>query len=272
MTMLPNDPRMDVVLVAYRAMRPAPPDVRLDELGAVCPVDDTMLMDELRGLCCPTCLAWWDRRGRAGMWLADDRGLAAAVVAEDDLEAAGLLAADDRRTCHTCQVWASPAHVASWAHWSAIDKAADTVTPEDVVTYPELGEPVDGCSDPICRAVCGNCRPWLWPDGLDHDVDQVVLDGQLVDEPADDVTQRLRRLDRRCAGAVAAAVVVAGSGYAAGRVMRPYEHLVPDALIWALAGLLFAAGAVVLAVALLLRWRDARRFAGTDLGEVSDGR
>jgi hypothetical protein len=46
MTMLPNDPGMDVVMATYRAMRLAPPNVRLNEIGAVCPIDDTVVPDE----------------------------------------------------------------------------------------------------------------------------------------------------------------------------------------------------------------------------------
>jgi hypothetical protein len=138
---LPND-----LVVTYRAMLPAPPDVRLDEIGAVCPVDDTVLTVGLRGWCCPTCLAWWDLRGRCGMWLTDDRALAAEVAGED--------------------------------------------------------------------------------------VDPMVFDGQLVDEH--DESARLRRLDRRCALAVAVATVC-GVGYSVGWLSRPWAHLVPDSVVWAVA-------------------------------------
>ena len=138
-----------------------------------------------------------------------------------------------------------------------------------LVTGPELDVLVGGCDVVSCRVVCGNCRPSLAVPV--HDVHGSVPDGQIVDEPADDAA-RLRRLDRRCAAVVAVTVIV-GAGYTAGRAIGPDEHLVPDALVWALAGLLFAAGVVLLAVALLLRWRDARRPAGTELlGEVCDGR
>lgn len=164
----------------WRGIYPTPPEVRF-EVGPFCPLDDTHLhrepLNERPGWMCPTCLAWWDLRGRHGRWLA-------------------------------------------------------------------------------ARTVEGQVL--------------AVVDG----DPA--AVARLRRVDRWAAGAVGAGAV-AGLGYAAGRAVRPHADLVPDDLIWALAGVLAAAAVVLLVVAVLLRWHDARRYAGNELlgptgSEVSDGR
>jgi hypothetical protein len=45
--------------------------------------------------------------------------LAKALADDDDAEDRGMHA-DDRRTCHTCQTWATEAHLNSDAHWKAI--------------------------------------------------------------------------------------------------------------------------------------------------------
>jgi len=239
MTMLPYPERMpehgmDVVVAAYRAIVAVPPPVPLTEIGAVCPIDDTMLSRERSGWSCPTCLACWDEQGRGGMWLGDGQALTAAVVAEDDLEAAGLLAADDRRTCHICRVWINPGHTASTEHWAAIDAAAATVS------WQELTEVA--CPVPVPDGVHGMCwRPRPCPDHDNaHEGLVVLADEQpAVDE---DATARLRRLDRRCALTIGI-TAGGGFGFAAGRIALPWAHLVPDTVVWALAG-----GLVVVAV------------------------
>src|SRR4051794_11345428 len=117
MTIQSDEPGMDAVVAAYRQTCPGPPDLRLDDVGAVCPVDDTILIEELDGWSCPTCLAWWNQLGCSGLWLSG-AGWFAAWVTEDVLGAPGLLPAAGGRPCHTCRTWVNAAHVAAGAaHW-----------------------------------------------------------------------------------------------------------------------------------------------------------
>lgn len=109
------------------------------------------------------------------------------------------------------------------------------------VNFP-AGEPVNGCDDVACRAVCGNCRPRLDPPAIDN---------PLVDAPA---TEQVRRVDRRCALLVAAAAVVAGAGYGTGRALRPYQPLVGDALMLLVLSLILF-GLLLMGAGALLAWR-----------------
>ncbi|MGC9670973.1 hypothetical protein ACNTMW_31050 [Planosporangium sp. 12N6] len=247
--------------LVWRGVYRVPPDVRLDTVGPYCPLDDSVLLVEPSGWCCPRCGAVWDVRGRHGQWLTAATVLERLIVAEDAAETAGMLTADERQTCHTCRTWASAEHTASAAHWAAVDAAADRVTDA------ELAETV--CMVAAPDGVRGMCwRPRPCPD---HE----VLAGEVVDEPA----ARLRRVDRLLAATIGAGVV-AGAGYGTGHLVRPWGHAVPDEVVWALVGALAIAGAAGVAVALLWRWLDACRGVGavdepgvaTAEGEVPDGR
>lgn len=53
-----------------------PPDLRLDDVGAVCPIDDMVLVTTRpAGLACPECLAVWPMDGRDGRWVDSVPGL-----------------------------------------------------------------------------------------------------------------------------------------------------------------------------------------------------
>ncbi|MFI5837723.1 hypothetical protein ACIA5A_29000 [Micromonospora sp. NPDC051300] len=45
-----------------------PPPLRLDDVGALCPLDDVVLIQAPEGWACPSCGAGWDREGRDGRW------------------------------------------------------------------------------------------------------------------------------------------------------------------------------------------------------------
>jgi hypothetical protein len=92
--------------------RPLPPDVRWD-LGAFCPLDDTLLQPEPAGWSCPSCGAAWDHASDHGWWLTAGTDLAARLQAEDALQAAGLVTDEQRSTCSTCSAWVTFDHTAS---------------------------------------------------------------------------------------------------------------------------------------------------------------
>lgn len=89
--------------------RPLPPDVRWD-LGAFCPLDDTLLQPESSGWSCPACGAAWDHAGDRGWWLTSGTDLAARLTTEDALQEAGLVTDEQRSTCPTCRVWVTFGH------------------------------------------------------------------------------------------------------------------------------------------------------------------
>lgn len=91
-----------------------PPDVRWD-LGAFCPLDDTLLQTEPAGWSCPSCGAVWDHAGDHGWWLTGGTDLAARLAAEDALQEAGLVTNEQRSTCSTCRAWVTFDHTASHA-------------------------------------------------------------------------------------------------------------------------------------------------------------
>jgi hypothetical protein len=72
------------------------------------------------------------------------------LVAEDADEDAGCLAADDRRTCHTCQTWATPEHVTSAEHRQTIDVASRRVTDAEM-------------AEVACMATVPDYGKCLWP-------------------------------------------------------------------------------------------------------------
>ena len=75
----------------WREIYPAPKDVRLEKNGMWCPMDTTVaLRPQLHGWLCPTCLAWWDVRGRDGRWVTDHRVIDGEVGADLTAEAARL--------------------------------------------------------------------------------------------------------------------------------------------------------------------------------------
>jgi len=83
--------------------------------------------------------------------------LTLTLAAEDAAEAAGRLTADGRRTCSTCQTWATPEHLTSDEHWRTIDTASRRVTDE------QLAEVT--CMVPVPDGVNGKCwRPLPCPD------------------------------------------------------------------------------------------------------------
>ncbi|TNH28781.1 hypothetical protein FHG89_14150 [Micromonospora orduensis] len=51
-----------------RTVSPVPPALRLDDVGALCPLDDVVLDRQVDGWACPACGAAWDSAGRDGWW------------------------------------------------------------------------------------------------------------------------------------------------------------------------------------------------------------
>lgn len=68
---------------AWREIYCIPPNVDLD-MGPWCPIDHCHLHCESIGWVCPTCLAWWDRRGFNGMWLAEGTAVDCQAVPDAD--------------------------------------------------------------------------------------------------------------------------------------------------------------------------------------------
>jgi hypothetical protein len=62
--------------IDLRNLFDTPPDLRLDDVGAICPIDDTVLVTTRpAGLACPECLAAWPMSGRDGRWVDTVPGL-----------------------------------------------------------------------------------------------------------------------------------------------------------------------------------------------------
>lgn len=51
-----------------RQVFPVPPSLRLDDIGALCPLDDVVLTRQVDGWACPSCGAAWDHQGHNGWW------------------------------------------------------------------------------------------------------------------------------------------------------------------------------------------------------------
>ncbi|MEU8258521.1 hypothetical protein AB0C06_30120 [Micromonospora inaquosa] len=51
-----------------RTVFQVPPALRLDDVGALCPLDDVVLNRQVDGWACPACGAAWDSAGRDGWW------------------------------------------------------------------------------------------------------------------------------------------------------------------------------------------------------------
>jgi hypothetical protein len=220
-----------------------PPDVQLVLPGALfCPNDDVLLLARTAGWYCPSCFGGWDGAGRRGRWLP---------IRDTVLR-------------------------------SATERRLRLIDAED----PLAGR---GCDNSACRPTCGNCRPELTSGADDQPtasttpaggrlLDEQVVDARVIkdDDQVDavDAAARLRRTDRLIAGMTGLGAVC-GSGYAVGVWLRPWEHLVPDALLWQLIGVLGVAGAAVLVVMMLRHRLAAHRAAEWGFGpggEVSDGR
>lgn len=68
---------------AWRACYPVPPDLDLDldlDCGPWCRLCDAVLVIERHGWLCRQCLAWWDRTGSHGVWVAGGPALAGVTV------------------------------------------------------------------------------------------------------------------------------------------------------------------------------------------------
>jgi hypothetical protein len=64
-----------------REVFPVPPVLRLADVGAFCPLDDSVLAREVDGWSCPACGAAWDHAGRDGWWPITPR---VELVDQDD--------------------------------------------------------------------------------------------------------------------------------------------------------------------------------------------
>lgn len=119
-------PRFGAGLGRGRGQKLVPPDVRWD-IGAFCPLDDTLLQQEPQGWSCPACGAAWDHAGERGWWLTAGTDLAVRLAAEDALQTAGLVAVEQRSTCPTCHGWVTFGHT-DHARDHARDHAGDDAT------------------------------------------------------------------------------------------------------------------------------------------------
>lgn len=87
-----------------------------------------------------------------------------------------------------------------------------------------------------------------------------------ADAPSTGETRQ--RTDRIAALAVGGSAVVGGLGYAAGTQLP--ADLIPDTLVWTLAGVCGSAGVLLMAASLVARWLDDRRYAGNEVNAVYD--
>ncbi|MEU0081960.1 hypothetical protein ABZY58_29000 [Micromonospora tulbaghiae] len=53
---------------SLRELFEVPPPLRLDDVGALCPLDDLVLLRVADGWSCPSCGAGWSTEGRDGRW------------------------------------------------------------------------------------------------------------------------------------------------------------------------------------------------------------
>ncbi|OJF14482.1 hypothetical protein [Couchioplanes caeruleus] len=82
----------------WRAIFPVPPDARLYTMGPYCPIDDTVLQEQVDGFRCSSCSAAWDFFGLHGRWpaaaprTAVSLPVVAAGLAGYAMAAAGMVA------------------------------------------------------------------------------------------------------------------------------------------------------------------------------------
>ncbi|MEV0732410.1 hypothetical protein [Polymorphospora sp. NPDC050346] len=112
-----------------RRVYATPPDVHL-ELGAWCPLDDTVLRctKTLGGWACDTCWAAWDLQGQSGRWLAwrpvvelrpvSDEPVQPPKVAGSGVRAVGLFVA-----------WST----AGYGVWTLGEKWRGTQVPDELI-------------------------------------------------------------------------------------------------------------------------------------------
>lgn len=70
-----------------RTVFEVPPALRLDDVGALCPLDDVVLNRQVDGWACPACSAAWDSTGRDGWWPITPVG--GELVDQDDAGTSG---------------------------------------------------------------------------------------------------------------------------------------------------------------------------------------
>jgi hypothetical protein len=74
-----------------RTVSEVPPPLRLDDVGALCPLDDMVLIRVADGWTCPSCGAAWGCGGRDGRWLVVDQIMRWADQRDDGGRSSGRL-------------------------------------------------------------------------------------------------------------------------------------------------------------------------------------
>jgi len=74
-----------------RTVFEVPPPLRLDDVGALCPLDDMVLIRVADGWTCPSCGAAWGREGCDGRWLVVDQIVRWADQSDDGGRSSGRL-------------------------------------------------------------------------------------------------------------------------------------------------------------------------------------
>ncbi|MFI7074925.1 hypothetical protein [Micromonospora sediminicola] len=156
-----------------REVFPVPPVLRLADVGAFCPLDDSVLAREVDGWSCPVCGAAWDHAGRDGWWPITPR---VELVDQDD-DTAGPRRSTRVRVAVAAAVAAGPAAATvPFAHRYA--EHADAV-PQELLYSPAVAMGLVGLFLAGRRVV-------RWVDERRHplavDVDEADLDpyGQML--------------------------------------------------------------------------------------------
>jgi hypothetical protein len=151
-----------------REVFPVPPALRLDDVGALCPLDDVVLTRETDGWSCPACGAAWNPQGRDGWWPITARNGEPVDQADTGPAGAGRLA----RVGIVGVVAAGPAAATvALAHRYA--EYADAVPQEQVFT-------ASAATVGLVGLVLAGRRVVRWVDERRHplavDVDEADLD------------------------------------------------------------------------------------------------
>jgi len=157
-----------------REVFPVPPVLRLADVGAFCPLDDSVLAREVDGWSCPACGAAWDHAGRDGWWPITPR---VELVDEDD-DTAGPRRSTRVRVTVVAAVAAGPT-AATVAFGRRYAEYADAVPQEQVFV-------ASAATVGLVGLFLVGRRVVRWVDERRHplavDVDEVDLDpyGQML--------------------------------------------------------------------------------------------
>ncbi|MBM0233718.1 hypothetical protein JNW91_18795 [Micromonospora sp. STR1_7] len=150
-----------------RTVFEVPPPLRLDDVGALCPLDDMVLIRVAGGWTCPSCGAAWCSEGRDGRWPGVDQITRWADQSDGDGRHAGRLT----RAAVVGVAAAGPAAVTVAAAHRYAEHAS--AVPEQLVYSPVVAVGLVG-------VVLASRRVARWVDDRRHplavDVDEADLD------------------------------------------------------------------------------------------------